>query len=81
MAYNFTPFKVKRIKTTLDDYLYTSDDTIVEGEIEVGKLYEEKEFNRTIEIVERETKRVNIFLDEANQKEKAIIFIIKLKFV
>lgn len=69
-----TPFKVKRIKTTLDDYRYTSDDTIVEGEIEEGKLYEEKDFNRTIEIVEREAKRVNIFLDEANQKEKAIIF-------
>jgi type I restriction enzyme R subunit len=69
-----TPFKVKRIKTTLDDYRYTSDDTIVEGEIEEGKLYEEKDFNRTIEIVERETKRVNIFLDEANQNEKAIIF-------
>jgi len=69
-----TPFKVKRIKTTLDDYRYTSDDTIVEGEIEVDKLYEEKDFNRTIEIVEREAKRVNIFLDEANQSEKAIIF-------
>lgn len=69
-----TPFKVKRIKTTLDDYRYTSDDTIVEGEIEEGKLYEEKDFNRTIEIVEREAKRVNIFLDEANQREKAIIF-------
>lgn len=69
-----TPFKVKRIKTTLDDYLYTSDDTIVEGEIEEGKLYEEKDFNRTIEIVEREAKRVNIFLEEANQNEKAIIF-------
>ena len=69
-----TPFKVKRIKTTLDDYRYTSDDTIVEGEIEEGKLYEEKDFNRTIEIVERETKRVNIFLDEANPNEKAIIF-------
>jgi len=69
-----TPFKVKRIKTTLDDYRYTSDDTIVEGEIEEGKLYEEKDFNRTIEIVEREAKRVNIFLDEANQNEKAIIF-------
>ncbi len=69
-----TPFKVKRIKTTLDDYRYTSDDTIVEGEIEEGKLYEEKDFNRTIEIVAREAKRVNIFLDEANQKEKAIIF-------
>lgn len=69
-----TPFKVKRIKTTLDDYRYTSDDTIVEGEIEEGKLYEEKDFNRTIEIVEREAKRVNIYLDEANQKEKSLIF-------
>jgi type I restriction enzyme R subunit len=69
-----TPFKVKRIKTTLDDYRYTSDDTIVEGEIEEGKLYEEKDFNRSIEIVEREAKRVNIFLNEANQNEKAIIF-------
>ena len=69
-----TPFKVKRIKTTLDDYRYALDDTVVEGEIEVGRLYEEKEFNRTIEIVERETKRVNIFLDEANQNEKTLIF-------
>jgi type I restriction enzyme R subunit len=69
-----TPFKVKRIKTTLDDYIYTSDDQIIEGEIEEGKNYEEKDFNRTIEIVAREAKRVNIYLDEANQKEKAIIF-------
>jgi len=69
-----TPFKVKRIKTTLDDYRYTSDDTLVEGEIEEGKLYEEKDFNRTIEIVERELKRVRVYLEEANQNEKAIIF-------
>jgi type I restriction enzyme R subunit len=69
-----TPFKVKRIKTTLDDYRYTSDDTLVEGEIEEGKLYEEKDFNRTIEIVERELKRVKVFLEESNQNEKAIIF-------
>ena len=69
-----TPFKVKRIKTTLDDYRYTPDDTILEGEIEEGKLYEEKDFNRTIEIREREAKRVNVFLSESNQKEKAILF-------
>ena len=69
-----TPFKVKRIKTTLDDYIYTSDDQVVEGEIEAGKLYQEKDFNRTIEIREREAKRVQIFLDDANQNEKAIIF-------
>ncbi len=69
-----TPFKVKRIKTTLDDYRYTSDDTIIEGKIDEGKLYEEKDFNRSIEIVEREAKRINILLDDVNQKEKAIIF-------
>ena len=69
-----TPFKVKRIQTTLDDYRYTSDDTILEGEVEESRLYEERDFNRTIEIVERETKRVKIYLEEANQNEKAIIF-------
>jgi len=69
-----TPFKVKRIKTTLDDYIYTSDDQIIEGEIEEGKRYTEPDFNRIIEIKEREAKRVQIFMDEANQKEKAIIF-------
>ena len=69
-----TPFKVKRIKTTLDDYIYTSDDNIIEGEIEEGKNYIEPDFNRIIEIKEREAKRVQIFMDEANQNEKTIIF-------
>jgi type I restriction enzyme, R subunit len=69
-----TPFKVKRIKTTLDDYVYTSDDQVIEGEVEVGKIYEEKDFNKIIEIKERESKRVQIYLNDANQKEKAIIF-------
>ncbi len=69
-----TPFKVKRIKTTLDDYIYTSDDQIIEGEIEEGRLYTEPDFNKIIEIKEREAKRVQIFMDEANRNEKAIIF-------
>lgn len=69
-----TPFKVKRIKTTLDDYIYTSDDQVIEGEIEEGKLYTESDFNRIIEIKAREAKRVQLFMDDANQKEKAIIF-------
>jgi type I restriction enzyme R subunit len=69
-----TPFKVKRIKTTIDDYVYTSDDQIIEGEIEEGKLYTEPDFNRIIEIKEREAKRVQLYMDDANQKEKAIIF-------
>jgi type I restriction enzyme R subunit len=69
-----TPFKVKRIQTTLDDYIYTPDDRIIEGEVEENRLYEEPDFNRIIEIKEREAKRVNVFLDEVNQKEKSIVF-------
>jgi type I restriction enzyme, R subunit len=69
-----TPFKVKRIHTTLDDYIYTSDDTIIEGEIEEGRLYIEPDFNKIIEIKAREAKRVQIYMDQANQSEKAIIF-------
>ncbi len=36
-----TPFKVKQISTTLDEYVYTPDDKVVEGEIEAGKRYTE----------------------------------------
>lgn len=69
-----TPFKVKRIKTTLDDYVYTSDDQIIEGEVELGKIYEEPDFNKIIEIKEREAERVKLFLAEINQNEKTIVF-------
>ena len=34
-----TPFRVKQIATTLDDYVYTPDDILVEGDIEAGKRY------------------------------------------
>ena len=69
-----TPFKVKRIQTTIDEYIYTSDDRVIEGEIEEGKLYTEPDFNRIIEIKEREAKRVQIFMDEVDQSEKSIVF-------
>lgn len=69
-----TPFRVKRIQTTLDDYVYVSDDTVVEGEIEEGKVYEEADFNRIIEIKEREAKRVKVFLNDINQTEKTLVF-------
>ena len=69
-----TPCKMKRIKTTLDDYIYTLDDQIIEGEVEEGKVYEEPDFNKIIEIKERESKRVQIMLDEVNQEDKSIVF-------
>ena len=69
-----TPFKVKQISTTLDDYVYTSDDDVVEGEIEEKKLYTEPDFNKIIEIKERESKRVSIFMDDIDQNQKTLVF-------
>ncbi len=69
-----TPFKVKQISTTLDDYVYTPDDKLIEGEVESGKRYEEKDFNKIIEIMEREKKRVEIFIGQINQNEKTLVF-------
>jgi type I restriction enzyme R subunit len=69
-----TPFRVKQISTTLDEYVYTADDTVVEGEIEAGKRYEEADFNKIIEIKEREKKRVEILLAQIDQREKTLVF-------
>ena len=69
-----TPFKVRQISTTLDEYVYTPDDNVVEGEIESGKRYTEADFNKIIEIKEREKKRVEIFMGQINQKEKTLVF-------
>ncbi|QQR75349.1 MAG: DEAD/DEAH box helicase family protein [Holophagales bacterium] len=69
-----TPFKVKQISTTLDDYVYTPDDQLIEGEIEAGRRYTEKDFNKVIEIRERERNRVEIFMELIRQNEKTLVF-------
>ena len=52
-----TPFKVKRIQTTMDEYVYTGDDDILAGEEEIseGEVFEEKDMNKKIVIEGRET--------------------------
>ena len=69
-----TPFKLRQIATTLDDYVYTPDDTVLEGEVEEGRRYNEADFNRIIEIKERERYRVRLFMDEIDQREKTLVF-------
>ncbi len=69
-----TPFKVKRITSTLDEYIYEADDNVVEGEIEAGRTYTESNFNRIIEIKAREAKRVRVFMDLIDQNEKTLVF-------
>ncbi len=65
---------MKQISTTLDEYVYTPDDKLIEGEIETGKLYTEPDFNKIIEIQERERHRVKIFMEQISQNEKTLVF-------
>ncbi len=69
-----TPFKVKQISTTLDEYVYTPDDKLIEGEIETKKRYTETDFNKIIEIKEREAHRVKVFMEQINQNDKTLVF-------
>jgi type I restriction enzyme R subunit len=69
-----TPFRVRKYQTTIDDYTYVGDDTVVSGEVEVGKLYTGGDFNRVIIIREREVYRVELLMAQINPNEKTIIF-------
>jgi type I restriction enzyme R subunit len=69
-----TPFRVVQIATTIDEYTYVSDDNVIEGEVEEGRVYEEADFNREIVIDERERKRVAIFMAAINPNDKTLVF-------
>jgi len=69
-----TPFKLRQIATTLDEYVYTRDDDVIDGEVEEGRRYTEADFNRIIEIAERERYRVKTFMEMIDQSQKTIVF-------
>ncbi len=69
-----TPFKVKEISTTIDEYEYAGDDDVEDGEVEENKKYSEADFNRIIEIKEREEYRVKLFMNSINQTKKTLVF-------
>jgi len=72
-----TPFRVKQIATTIDDYLFTPDDKVIQGEIDPEKRYQENEFNQIIEIMDREQYRVQLFMDKMDQSQKTLVFCAK----
>ena len=45
-----------------------------EGKVEAGRRYTQADFNRVIEIEARERRRVKIFMDEIDQKQKTLVF-------
>ncbi len=71
-----TPFKVKRIQTDMDEYVYAGDDDVVAGEdqIQEGEVFKEKDFNKRIVIEGKERNRVKLMLDSINPKEKTLVF-------
>ncbi|MFK8163714.1 MAG: EcoAI/FtnUII family type I restriction enzme subunit R [Lewinella sp.] len=69
-----TPFRLARVKSTLDDYQYSPDDIIVSGQIDENRRYEEKDFNREINIPAREKFRVDKFMGMIDQSQKSLVF-------
>jgi type I restriction enzyme R subunit len=47
---------------------------VIEGEIEAGRRYEEKDFNKVIEIREREAHRVKLFMEQIQPDDKTLVF-------
>lgn len=69
-----TPFKVKQISTTGDDYIYTTDDEILQGNVQEGKVYGIEDQNRIIELMAVEEYRVKTFMDIIDQSQKTLVF-------
>lgn len=70
-----TPFKVRQIATTLDEYVHVpGDGVVVTGDVKLGRRYVEDDFNRIIRIPEREAYRVKLFMDMINPNEKTLVF-------
>lgn len=69
-----TPFKVRQMASTIDEYVYDGTDTIVAGEIEAGETFKEGDFNTRIIIQDRELSRVQEFMSQIDQRQKTLVF-------
>ncbi|MCB9233959.1 MAG: DEAD/DEAH box helicase family protein [Bacteroidia bacterium] len=68
-----TPYKVKRITTNIDEYIHTSADKVVHGEL-TKTAYEISDFNRNIVIPQRTELIARSILDNIRPLDKTIIF-------
>ena len=69
-----TPFKVRQMASTIDEYVYVPEDDVIRGEVEAGERFTEEDFNTKIIIRERELSRVREFLDRTDQSQKTLVF-------
>lgn len=68
-----TPYKVKRVRTNLDEYVFKSGDNVKHGELE-KQQYDQNDFNRTIIIPDRIDRIAQSILDLINPMDKTIVF-------
>lgn len=69
-----TPFKVKRITTTMDRYVFNPTDIVESGEVDETREYTLSDFNRAIYLPEREEKFAQIMLSQIDPNQKTIVF-------
>ena len=69
-----TPFKVRQMASTIDEYIWSPGDEVLQGDIEEDKAYTEGDFNTRIVIEGRERSRVQEFLSQTDPKQKTLVF-------
>ena len=69
-----TPFKVRQMASTIDEYVYVREDDVIQGEVEAGERFTEEDFNTKIIIRERELSRVREFMAQIDQSQKTLVF-------
>lgn len=68
-----TPFKVRQMASTIDEYVWDESDEVVEGEVEKDR-YTEADFNTKLIIEAREKSRVAEFMSQIDQRQKTLVF-------
>jgi type I restriction enzyme, R subunit len=68
-----TPFKVRQMASTIDEYVWDGTDEVLAGEVEKDR-YTESDFNTRLIIEERERSRVAEFMGQFDQRQKTLVF-------
>lgn len=69
-----TPFKVRQMASTMDEYTFSDGDEVLSGELDRDKTYTEADFNTKLVIDQREQSRVHEFMDQIDQRQKTLVF-------
>ncbi|PKW20536.1 EcoAI/FtnUII family type I restriction enzme subunit R [Flavobacterium lindanitolerans] len=68
-----TPYKVKRIRTNIDEYIHTNDNKVIQGEIKKDR-YDINDFDKSIIIPKRTDLIARAILNNIGKMEKTIVF-------